>query len=85
MQFLLDLLQDSTKRNIIEWRSREERIFEIVDVNILASQWGAMKNNSNMNYRKMSRALRMYYPNPAQKKVGMLRKFKGNRSKYCYQ
>jgi hypothetical protein len=59
-QFLLELLTEKQNLNIIRWIG-ENGEFEFVDPNQVAKLWGERKGYSNMNYSKLSRALRNYY------------------------
>eukprot|EP00112_Aurelia_sp_Birch-Aquarium-sp1_P020072 Seg5087.1 transcript_id=Seg5087.1/GoldUCD/mRNA.D3Y31 product="ETS-related transcription factor Elf-2" protein_id=Seg5087.1/GoldUCD/D3Y31 len=63
-QFLMDLLRDEDYcPQYIEWVSRDEKVFRLVDSAAVARMWGECKNRENMTYEKMSRALRYYYEN----------------------
>lgn len=63
-QFLMDLLRDEEYcPQFIEWVSRDEKVFRLVDSAAVARMWGECKNRENMTYEKMSRALRYYYEN----------------------
>eukprot|EP00794_Sanderia_malayensis_P018241 gene18241-20061_t len=63
-QFLMDLLRDEDYcPEYIEWVSRDEMVFRLVDSAAVARMWGECKNRENMTYEKMSRALRYYYEN----------------------
>ena len=59
-QFLLELLTDKEHREVIHWIG-EEGEFKLNNPEIVAQLWGARKNKPNMNYEKLSRALRYYY------------------------
>ena len=59
-QFLLDLLTDKEHREVIHWLG-DEGEFKLNNPEIVAQLWGARKNKPNMNYEKLSRALRYYY------------------------
>jgi len=59
-QFLLELLTDREHREVIHWLG-EEGEFKLHNPEIVAQLWGARKNKPNMNYEKLSRALRYYY------------------------
>ncbi|KAJ3602770.1 hypothetical protein NHX12_030518 [Muraenolepis orangiensis] len=67
-QFLLRLLQDSSNLQLICWTS-EEGEFKLLQAEEVARLWGARKNKPNMNYDKLSRALRYYYDKNIIKKV----------------
>lgn len=59
-QFLLQLLLDSSNQQLIRW-TNEEGEFKLLQAEEVARLWGARKNKPNMNYDKLSRALRYYY------------------------
>lgn len=56
-QFLLELLGDSSKSNCIAWEGTNGE-FKLVDPDMVAKLWGERKAKPNMNYDKLSRALR---------------------------
>ena len=63
-QFLMELLRDEDYcPEYIEWVSRDDKVFRLVDSAAVARMWGECKNRENMTYEKMSRALRYYYEN----------------------
>ena len=59
-QFLLELLNDHDCQNCIAWTGCEWE-FTLIDPKEVARLWGVRKNKPNMNYEKLSRALRYYY------------------------
>ena len=59
-QFLLHLLDDASQRHLITWTG-EDGEFKLLDAEEVARLWGLRKNKNNMNYDKLSRALRYYY------------------------
>ncbi|XP_048343506.1 LOW QUALITY PROTEIN: ETS domain-containing protein Elk-1 [Sphaerodactylus townsendi] len=59
-QFLLQLLEQQTNGHLIAWTSNDGE-FKLVDAEEVARLWGLRKNKTNMNYDKLSRALRYYY------------------------
>ncbi|XP_072308107.1 ETS domain-containing protein Elk-4 [Eucyclogobius newberryi] len=67
-QFLLQLLLDSSNEQLICW-TNEEGEFKLLQAEEVARLWGARKNKPNMNYDKLSRALRYYYDKNIIKKV----------------
>ncbi|XP_054883059.1 ETS domain-containing protein Elk-4 isoform X2 [Poeciliopsis prolifica] len=67
-QFLLQLLLDSNNDQLICW-TNEEGEFKLLQAEEVARLWGARKNKPNMNYDKLSRALRYYYDKNIIKKV----------------
>ncbi|KAM7421394.1 hypothetical protein PAMA_015497 [Pampus argenteus] len=67
-QFLLELLSDSTLANIITWEGSNGE-FKMTDPDEVAKRWGERKSKPNMNYDKLSRALRYYYDKNIMTKV----------------
>ncbi|XP_028307980.1 ETS domain-containing protein Elk-1-like [Gouania willdenowi] len=67
-QFLLHLLEDERQRHLISWTG-EDGEFKLLDAEEVARLWGRRKNKTNMNYDKLSRALRYYYDKNIIKKV----------------
>ena len=59
-QFLLELLNEKRCSGIIAWTGKGTE-FELKDQDALAKEWGIRKKKPNMNYDKLSRALRYYY------------------------
>eukprot|EP00794_Sanderia_malayensis_P010779 gene10779-11933_t len=59
-QFLLELLADPNNSSCIAWEGNNGE-FKLVDPDEVARRWGERKNKPNMNYDKLSRALRYYY------------------------
>lgn len=59
-QFLLELLTDADHRDSIQWQGCDGE-FKLVQPEVVAQLWGQRKNKPNMNYEKLSRALRYYY------------------------
>lgn len=56
--FLLEILGDEKYCDIIQWQG--DREFKFLEPKMVAALWGAQKNNTNMNYDKLTRALRLY-------------------------
>ncbi|KAF3861051.1 hypothetical protein F7725_001306 [Dissostichus mawsoni] len=56
------------QRHLISWTS-EDGEFKLLDAEEVARLWGLRKNKNNMNYDKLSRALRYYYDKNIIKKV----------------
>lgn len=78
-QFLLELLANPTEyKDIIEWQGHEFGEFEINDSEKLAILWGQRKSKPQMNYDKLTRALRYYY------NKDILEKKKGKRYTYTF-
>ena len=75
-QFLLDLLHIGGEyESVIAWTHKADGEFKLIDAEQVARLWGQRKNKPNMNYDKLSRALRYYYDkNIIRKVVGQARK-----------
>ena len=56
-QFLLELLSDTANNSIITWEGTNGE-FKLTDPDEVARKWGERKSKPNMNYDKLSRALR---------------------------
>lgn len=56
-QFLLELLADSSNAACIAWEGSNGE-FKLTDPDEVARRWGERKSKPNMNYDKLSRALR---------------------------
>ncbi|KAG7270311.1 hypothetical protein CRUP_030211 [Coryphaenoides rupestris] len=67
-QFLLQLLMDQSHKHLICWTSTDGE-FKLLRSEDVAKLWGLRKNKTNMNYDKLSRALRYYYDKNIIKKV----------------
>ncbi|XP_072317700.1 Friend leukemia integration 1 transcription factor-like isoform X2 [Eucyclogobius newberryi] len=67
-QFLLELLSDSGNSTIITWEGTNGE-FKMTDPDEVAKRWGERKSKPNMNYDKLSRALRYYYDKNIMTKV----------------
>uniref|UniRef100_A0A672HZ77 Fli-1 proto-oncogene, ETS transcription factor b n=1 Tax=Salarias fasciatus TaxID=181472 RepID=A0A672HZ77_SALFA len=67
-QFLLELLSDSGNAAIITWEGSNGE-FKMTDPDEVAKRWGERKSKPNMNYDKLSRALRYYYDKNIMTKV----------------
>uniref|UniRef100_A0A182PA78 ETS domain-containing protein n=1 Tax=Anopheles epiroticus TaxID=199890 RepID=A0A182PA78_9DIPT len=67
-QFLLELLADSTNSPCIAWEGTNGE-FKLSDPDEVARRWGERKAKPNMNYDKLSRALRYYYDKNIMTKV----------------
>lgn len=67
-QFLLELLISNQHSRIIQWTNNEGE-FKLINAEEVAKLWGLRKNKHNMNYDKLSRALRYYYDKNIIKKV----------------
>ncbi|XP_063982362.1 DNA-binding protein D-ETS-6-like isoform X2 [Diachasmimorpha longicaudata] len=67
-QFLLELLSDSSNSTCIAWEGTNGE-FKLTDPDEVARRWGERKSKPNMNYDKLSRALRYYYDKNIMTKV----------------
>ncbi|XP_077303990.1 protein FEV [Lithobates pipiens] len=67
-QFLLELLSDHSNANCIAWEGTNGE-FKLTDPDEVARRWGERKSKPNMNYDKLSRALRYYYDKNIMAKV----------------
>ncbi|XP_061073102.1 transcriptional regulator Erg-like isoform X3 [Conger conger] len=67
-QFLLELLSDSANAACITWEGTNGE-FKMTDPDEVARRWGERKSKPNMNYDKLSRALRYYYDKNIMTKV----------------
>ncbi|XP_011495065.1 PREDICTED: DNA-binding protein D-ETS-6-like [Ceratosolen solmsi marchali] len=67
-QFLLELLADSSNATCIAWEGANGE-FKLTDPDEVARRWGERKSKPNMNYDKLSRALRYYYDKNIMTKV----------------
>uniref|UniRef100_A0A8D0G7H5 ETS domain-containing protein n=1 Tax=Sphenodon punctatus TaxID=8508 RepID=A0A8D0G7H5_SPHPU len=76
--FILELLQKEEFRHVIAWQHGEYGEFVIKDPDEVARLWGRRKCKPQMNYDKLSRALRYYY----NKRI--LHKTKGKRFTYKF-
>lgn len=59
-QFLLELLSDTANNSIITWEGTNGE-FKLTDPDEVARKWGERKSKPNMNYDKLSRALRWVF------------------------
>ncbi|XP_038073310.1 uncharacterized protein LOC119741492 isoform X2 [Patiria miniata] len=61
-EFIRDLLKDSMCcPKYIRWEDRKDGVFRFVNSEAVATMWGRKKNNPQMTYEKLSRAMRYYY------------------------
>lgn len=67
-QFLLELLSDTTLASCITWEGTNGE-FKMIDPDEVARRWGERKSKPNMNYDKLSRALRYYYDKNIMSKI----------------
>lgn len=64
----MELLSDSSLASYITWEGTNGE-FKLVDPDEVARRWGERKSKPNMNYDKLSRALRYYYDKNIMTKV----------------
>ncbi|XP_035210321.1 uncharacterized protein LOC118184716 [Stegodyphus dumicola] len=76
-QFLLELLSEPENSSHIAWEG-EEGEFRLLNPEEVARKWGDRKSKPNMNYDKLSRALRYYYDK------GIMSKVNGKRYTYKF-
>lgn len=55
------LLNPDTCPSLVKWENPEEGLFRFIDGEKVAKRWGERKGNTEMNYEKLSRAMRYYY------------------------
>lgn len=67
-QFLYELLQEEQHSNIIAWVGNDGE-FKLLDPEAVSTLWGIRKRKPNMNYDKLSRAIRYYYDKQIMHKV----------------
>uniref|UniRef100_A0A183CLG0 ETS domain-containing protein n=1 Tax=Globodera pallida TaxID=36090 RepID=A0A183CLG0_GLOPA len=67
-QFLLELLSTDVHCSCIAWEGTKGE-FKLVNPDEVARKWGLRKSKPNMNYDKLSRALRYYYDKQFMSKV----------------
>ncbi|CAD5218700.1 unnamed protein product [Bursaphelenchus okinawaensis] len=67
-QFLLELLTHNEHPDLIQWTNNDGE-FKLIDAEAVARLWGLRKGKTQMNYDKLSRALRYYYDKNIIKKV----------------
>ncbi|XP_041471489.1 uncharacterized protein LOC121420990 [Lytechinus variegatus] len=61
-EFIRDILKkDEYNPKFIRWEDREAGVFRFVNSEAVATMWGRKKNNPQMTYEKLSRAMRYYY------------------------
>jgi len=69
-QWIVSLLRNPQHNpSVITWQDEIKGKFQITDSNAYADLWGKVKGNPNMNYEKLSRAMRYYYKNKEIKMV----------------
>ena len=61
-EYIRNLLLDTeTNPDLICWVNRTEGSFKLVNSKKISYMWGMKKGNENMNYEKLSRAIRQVY------------------------
>ncbi|XP_068223450.1 protein C-ets-2-like [Palaemon carinicauda] len=61
-EFIRNLLLDpETCPSLVRWDDAEQGVFRFVQADKVAQKWGQRKLNGDMNYEKLSRAMRYYY------------------------
>ncbi|XP_066986073.1 uncharacterized protein [Macrobrachium rosenbergii] len=61
-EFIRNLLLDpETCPSLVRWDDPEQGVFRFVQADKVAQRWGQRKQNRDMNYEKLSRAMRYYY------------------------
>jgi hypothetical protein len=61
-RWLVTLLRNPDHNpSVITWINAEDGVFKIINSSKLAHLWGLKKGNPNMDYSKLSRAMRYYY------------------------
>ena len=78
-QFLLQLLLDQSHKHLICWTSNDGE-FKLLKSEEVAKLWGLRKNKTNMNYDKLSRALRYYYDKVRNACISQLLKYDAKQS-----
>jgi len=63
-QWIVSLLRDpACNPSVITWQDEADGVFSIRDSDKFARLWGEVKHNPEMNYEKLSRAMRYSYKN----------------------
>jgi len=63
-QWIVELLRDpKTNPKVITWVDEKHGVFSIKNTSLYAKLWGKVKQNNNMTYEKLSRAMRYSYKN----------------------
>ncbi|XP_071513297.1 uncharacterized protein [Panulirus ornatus] len=61
-EFIRNLLLDpETCPSLVRWEDPEQGTFRFMQAEKVAQKWGDRKQNKDMNYEKLSRAMRYYY------------------------
>jgi len=63
-QWIVSLLRDPRYNpKVITWVNEERGIFQVKNTDNFGKLWGVVRKNANMNYEKLSRAMRYSYTN----------------------
>ncbi|ESO91769.1 hypothetical protein LOTGIDRAFT_121767, partial [Lottia gigantea] len=61
-EFVRDLLKDSSVNpSYLKWEDKSTGVFRFVNSEAIARLWGKKKNNKQMTYEKLSRAMRLSF------------------------
>ncbi|XP_033751917.1 ETS-related transcription factor Elf-3-like [Pecten maximus] len=78
-EFIYEILMNPLYNpQYLRWENHREGVFRFVQSEAVAQLWGSLKNNENMTYEKLSRAMRHYY------KRGILERVEGRRLVYKF-
>ncbi|ESP02405.1 hypothetical protein LOTGIDRAFT_138494, partial [Lottia gigantea] len=78
-EFIFDcLVNPAYNPQYLRWENQRDGVFRFVQSEAVAQLWGGFKNNENMTYEKLSRAMRHYY------KRGILERVEGRRLVYKF-
>ncbi|KAK3104131.1 hypothetical protein FSP39_024646 [Pinctada imbricata] len=78
-EFIYEILMNPLYNpQYLRWENQREGVFRFVQSEAVAQLWGGLKNNENMTYEKLSRAMRHYY------KRGILERVEGRRLVYKF-
>lgn len=58
-EFIYEILMNPMYNpQFLRWENQREGVFRFVQSEAVAQLWGGLKNNENMTYEKLSRAMR---------------------------
>lgn len=72
-------------RAFIQWDKDRNNVFKFIEPETVANLWGIRKNKINMNYDKLGRALRLYYPSANVQGNGILSKMDNEKFTYKFE
>ncbi|KAK6972846.1 ETS-related transcription factor Elf-3 [Biomphalaria glabrata] len=72
------LMNPAYNPQFLRWENQRDGVFRFVQSEAVAQLWGGRKNNENMTYEKLSRAMRHYY------RRGILERVEGRRLVYKF-